>query len=109
PAASAPSPKPTAADPAPQAPAPSPKAAAPKAAPAAESGETIVAPMPGMMIKYEKQIGDHVKLGETVLVLEAMKMYNNIPSPVEGTLVATPLSAGANVSKGDVMAVIQVG
>ncbi|MDD3103815.1 MAG: carboxylase, partial [Candidatus Cloacimonetes bacterium] len=109
PAASAPAPKPAAADPAPQAPAPSPKAAAPKAAPAAESGETIVAPMPGMMIKYEKQIGDHVKLGETVLVLEAMKMYNNIPSPVEGTLVATPLSAGANVSKGDVMAVIQVG
>lgn len=72
-------------------------------------GEPITAPMPGMMIKYEKKIGDHVKIGETVLVLEAMKMYNNIPSPVEGTLTAAPLSAGANVSKGDVLAVIQVG
>lgn len=105
-AAPAPAPMPAAA-PAPVA--PSPKAEAPKAAPAVVGGESITAPMPGMMIKYEKQIGDHVKIGETVLVLEAMKMYNNIPSPVEGTLTAAPLSAGANVSKGDVLAVIQVG
>ncbi|MDY0325348.1 MAG: pyruvate carboxylase subunit B [Candidatus Cloacimonadaceae bacterium] len=105
-AAPAPAPMPAAA----QAPAaPSPKAEAPKAAPVVVGGEPITAPMPGMMIKYEKQIGDHVKIGETVLVLEAMKMYNNIPSPVEGTLTAAPLSTGANVSKGDVLAVIQVG
>ena len=109
-AAAAPAPvaRPAAA-PAPQASAPAPAPAAPQAAPAAVSGETITAPMPGMMIKYEKQIGDHVNIGETVLVLEAMKMYNNIPSPVEGTLVAAPLSSGANVSKGDVLAVIKVG
>ena len=108
-AAAAPAPvaRPAAA-PAPQASAPAPAPAAPQAAPAAVSGETITAPMPGMMIKYEKQIGDHVNIGETVLVLEAMKMYNNIPSPVEGTLVAAPLSSGANVSKGDVLAVIKV-
>ncbi len=105
-AAPAPAPMPAAA-PAPAA--PSPKAEAPKAAPVVVGGEPITAPMPGMMIKYEKQIGDHVKIGETVLVLEAMKMYNNIPSPVEGTLTAAPLSTGANVSKGDVLAVIQVG
>ena len=109
-AAAAPAPvaRPAAA-PAPQASSPAPAPAAAQAAPAAVSGETITAPMPGMMIKYEKQIGDHVKIGETVLVLEAMKMYNNIPSPVEGTLVAAPLSSGANVSKGDVLAVIKVG
>jgi biotin carboxyl carrier protein len=36
-----------------------------------------------------------------------MKMYNNIPSPVDGILVAAPLSAGANVSKGDVLAIVK--
>ncbi len=86
------------------APVPAPKAAP---APAAATGEQITAPMPGMLIKYEKQIGDKVKRGETLLVLEAMKMYNNIPSPVDGTLKATPLSSGANVGKGEVLAVIE--
>ncbi|MCB5261442.1 MAG: pyruvate carboxylase subunit B [Candidatus Cloacimonetes bacterium] len=104
----APAPMPAAA-PVPVAAAPAPAPVASNPAPVVQSGETITAPMPGMMIKYEKQIGDHVKIGETVLVLEAMKMYNNIPSPVEGTLTAAPLSTGANVSKGDVLAVIQVG
>jgi biotin carboxyl carrier protein len=35
--------------------------------------------MPGKFVKYEKHVGDSVKRGETILVLEAMKMYNNIP------------------------------
>jgi len=89
--------------------APAPEAETPKAAPApaANAGEPITAPMPGMLIKYEKQVGDKVKRGETVLVLEAMKMYNNIPSPLDGTLSSAPLSSGANVSKGDVLAVIK--
>jgi len=72
-----------------------------------EGGSPIASPMPGMFVKYEKQIGDKVKRGESVLVLEAMKMYNNIPSPVDGTLVAAPFAAGANVAKGDVLAVIK--
>ncbi|MFA7543039.1 MAG: biotin/lipoyl-containing protein, partial [Candidatus Cloacimonadaceae bacterium] len=85
---------------------------APVAAPAAVSapiagGENVSAPMPGMLVKYEKQLGDKVSRGETILVLEAMKMYNNIPSPVDGTLVATPLAAGANVNKGDVLAIVK--
>ena len=50
---------------------------------------------------------DLVKQGETVLVLEAMKMYNNIPSPVDGVLVEAPFTGGANVAKGDVLAVIK--
>jgi pyruvate carboxylase subunit B len=105
PAANAPAPQ-AAPAPAP-APAPKPAAPAPAAKPApATAGESITAPMPGMLIKYEKQAGDKVKRGDTILVLEAMKMYNNIPSPVDGTLSATPLSAGSNVSKGDVLAVI---
>jgi pyruvate carboxylase len=72
-----------------------------------EGGSQITAPMPGMLVKYEKQVGDAVKKGETVLVLEAMKMYNNIPSPVDGVVAATPFSAGDSVGKGVVLAVIQ--
>lgn len=97
---------------APAAPAPM-KPAAPAPAPApkdiaigTEGGEVVSAPMPGMLVKYEKQVGDKVKRGETVLVLEAMKMYNNIPSPVDGTLSSAPFAQGANVNKGDVLAII---
>ncbi len=101
----------------PATPAPAPQAApasqpaapkpAPQAAPTLAGGSQITAPMPGMLVKYEKQVGDAVKKGETVLVLEAMKMYNNIPSPVDGVIAATPFSAGDSVGKGDVLAVIQ--
>ena len=96
--------------PVPVAPAPAPKAApaAPKPAPVAVSGGTpIASPMPGMLIKYEKKIGDPIKKGDTILVLEAMKMYNNIPSPVDGVLASTPFNAGDSVAKGDVLALIQ--
>lgn len=108
---SRPAPKPVAVAPAPvqqATPAPQP-APVVQAAPAVavEGGTPIASPMPGMFVKYEKQIGDKVKRGESVLVLEAMKMYNNIPSPVDGTLVGTPFTAGANVAKGDVLAVIK--
>ena len=73
----------------------------------AVEGTPVTAPMPGMLVRYEKKVGDKVKVGETLLVLEAMKMYNNIPSPVEGTVVSTPLNAGDSVGKGDVMIVVK--
>lgn len=105
---------PTATPPASPSPASKPAASSPAPAskpesptPASADGEKIVAPMPGMLIKYEKQVGDKVKRGETLLVLEAMKMYNNIPSPVDGTVSATPLSSGANVSKGEILAIVK--
>ena len=92
-----------------QAPTPAPAAAKaePKPAPASADGTAIPAPMPGMFVKYEKQVGDKVKIGETLLVLEAMKMYNNIPSPVAGTVAATPFSSGDTVGKGDTLIVIK--
>lgn len=89
---------------APVAPAPAPQAA-PAVASSAE-GTPVHSPMPGMFVKYEKNVGDKVQVGETVLVLEAMKMYNNIPSPVAGTVASTPFTAGATVGKGDVLIVI---
>jgi len=70
-------------------------------------GTPVTAPMPGMLVRYEKKVGDKVKVGETLLVLEAMKMYNNIPSPVEGTVVSAPLKDGDSVGKGDILIVVK--
>lgn len=109
--APSPTPKPQAAAPAPKpaaTPAPQPvQAASPALAASVEGGTPVASPMPGMFVKYEKQVGDSVKRGETILVLEAMKMYNNIPSPVDGVLAAAPFASGANVAKGDVLAVVK--
>lgn len=90
-----------------QAPAPAPAKPAQAANPGSADGTPVLAPMPGMFVKYEKQVGDKVKVGETVLVLEAMKMYNNIPSPVEGIVTATPFTSGDTVGKGDTLIVIK--
>lgn len=99
---------PVAAKPAPApAPTPAPAPATPAPAVSAEGGTPIASPMPGMFVKYEKQVGDKIKHGETILVLEAMKMYNNIPSPVDGIITSAPFASGANVAKGDVLAVVK--
>ena len=62
--------------------------------------------MPGMIVKYEKQVGDAVNEGETVVILEAMKMENALPAPVSGTIKAVNFSSGDSVQKNDVLAVI---
>ncbi|MGD2038242.1 MAG: pyruvate carboxylase subunit B, partial [Desulfobacterales bacterium] len=83
------------------------KAEAPADAPAqAAEGTPVTAPMPGMIIKYEKNVGDTVSQGETVVVLEAMKMENALPSPASGTVKSVSFSSGDSVAKGDVLAVI---
>jgi oxaloacetate decarboxylase alpha subunit/pyruvate carboxylase subunit B len=83
------------------------KAEVPAAAPAqAVEGTPVTAPMPGMIIKYEKNVGDTVSQGETVVVLEAMKMENALPSPASGTVKSVSFSSGDSVAKGDVLAVI---
>ena len=74
---------------------------------AAAPGETIiVAPMPGLVSKYAVEVGQKVNVGDTILVLEAMKMENSLPAPAAGSIKALPFSIGATVSKGDVLAVI---
>ena len=62
--------------------------------------------MPGMIVRFEKDIGDSVNAGETVVILEAMKMENSLPAPVSGTIEAISLSSGDSVAKGDVLCVI---
>ncbi len=83
------------------------KSEAPAAAPAeAVDGTPMNAPMPGMIVKYEKEVGDSVNQGETVVILEAMKMENALPAPTSGTIKSVNFSSGDQVAKGDVLAVI---
>ena len=82
-----------------------PAAAAPQA-PAAVNGTPLKAPMPGMIVSYQKNVGDSVAEGDTVLILEAMKMENALPAPTSGTIQAINYSSGDSVAKGDVLAVI---
>jgi oxaloacetate decarboxylase alpha subunit/pyruvate carboxylase subunit B len=75
--------------------------------PVAGSGTPVKAPMPGMIIKYEKNVGDAVNEGETVVVIEAMKMENALPAPASGVIVAINYNSGDSVAKGNVLAVIE--
>ena len=95
---------------APVAKAAAPAATAPKAAPApvaakpAEVGSgSVVAPMPGTILKVLKASGDAVKAGEVVLILEAMKMENEITAPVDGTIGSLSLTEGSTVAGGDLL------
>ena len=92
------------------APAPAKPAAAP-AAPAAPSaapvdGTPINAPMPGMIVRFDKNVGDVVSKGETVVILEAMKMENALAAPVDGTIKAINFKSSDSVPKGAVLCVI---
>lgn len=96
--------------PAPVAKSAAPVVTAPKAAPApvaakpAEVGSgSVVAPMPGTILKVLKATGDAVKAGEVVLILEAMKMENEITAPVDGTIASLNLTEGSTVAGGDLL------
>ena len=80
--------------------------AAPAAAPAAAGGETVVAPMPGTILSVNVANGAAVKKGDVLLVLEAMKMENEIMAPCDGTVSSVPATKGATVNTGDVLCVI---
>ncbi|MEE8204811.1 MAG: pyruvate carboxylase subunit B [Dehalococcoidales bacterium] len=78
-------------------------------APAAETkaGETpIVAPMPGLILSYEVKVGDEVKAGDNIAVLEAMKMAIDLPTPVGGRVKSIAFKPGEHVVQGDVLAII---
>jgi Biotin carboxyl carrier protein len=78
-----------------------PAAAAPApAAGAALSGEPVKAPMPGTILQVKVNVGDAVKAGQVVVVLEAMKMENEIPAPRDGTVSRILVSKGGAVDTG---------
>ncbi len=70
------------------------------------NGSSIVAPMPGIVIRYEVEEGQQVTTKQSVVILETMKMENSLPSPVDGTITSLPCRPGQSVGKGDVLAVI---
>ena len=89
------------------APAPAPKAApapAPKAAPAAAGSVAVNAPMPGTILDVKVAPGAAVKAGDVLVILEAMKMENEIVAPQDGTVAAVNVKKGDSVNSGDVLA-----
>lgn len=88
------------------APVAAPAPAAP-AAPAAASGAgsiVVSAPMPGKILNVKTNVGASVKKGDVVLILEAMKMENEVVAPEDGTIASINVAAGDSVEAGDTLA-----
>ena len=91
------------------------KPAAPPAAQPAASGsnsrvyndKVVKAPLPGVIIDVKVKVGDTIENGDTVVVLEAMKMNNNLTAECSGTVVAVNVQPGNSVMEDDVLVEIQ--
>ena len=81
-------------------------APAPKAAPPAAGDDTVTAPMPGKIVKLVASVGQAVNAGDVLLILEAMKMQNEITAPAAGTVKSFAVNAGDSVKPGQTMVVI---
>ena len=96
---------------APAAPAPAPQPIAP-AAPAAEpaapagKGTAVQSPLPGVILDLKVAVGDQVKAGQTVAILEAMKMENNINAECDGVITAIKVAKGDNILEGSDIVII---
>lgn len=87
------------------APAAAPKPAAPKAAPAAAGAGAVKinSPMPGNILSVKASAGQAVKKGDVLMILEAMKMENEICAPQDGAIASVQVAAGDSVESGDVL------
>jgi biotin carboxyl carrier protein len=70
-------------------------------------GENVIAPMPGTIVKITVKPGERVKKNQVLVVLEAMKMENEIVSPIDGTIIAVNVTKGQVVNTGE--SLVQVG
>lgn len=87
--------------------APAPKTEAAPAAPVSTGeGETVSSPMPGNILSVNVKVGDAVKKGDVLLILEAMKMENEIVAPCDGT-VKSVVASGISVETGAVLCEIE--
>lgn len=82
-------------------------AAKPAAAPAAAAGGAVKCPLPGTVLAIKVAVGDTVKAGQTLVVLEAMKMENNIDADRGGVVKQILVQQGATVMEGDNLIVIE--
>ena len=89
---------PVAAAPAPAAPTPAPAAPAPTG-----EGKPLPSPMPGTILDVKVSAGQAVKAGDVLVILEAMKMENEIKAPQDGTVVAVNVDKGATVDSGQTL------
>ncbi len=90
--------------------APAPAAAAPAPAPAAAApagGEQVTSPMPGTILDVKVSQGASVKKGDVLMILEAMKMENEIMCPCDGKVASINAAKGAAVESGTLLCVIQ--
>lgn len=71
------------------------------------SGETIAAPMPGVILGIKVSEGSAVKKGDIIMILEAMKMENEIFAPCDGVITQIAVAKGASVNTGDVLAAMK--
>ena len=88
-------------------PAAAPAPAAKPAAPAPAGGYSIKTPLPGVIIDVKVNVGDAVAKGQTVVVLEAMKMENNINADRDGKVAAIQVAKGDTVADGAVLVVLE--
>ena len=72
-----------------------------------EGAGVVKAPMPGLVVKLLVNAGDEVKKGQGIIIVEAMKMENEIPSPVDGTVKECKVEAGMVVNKGELLMTIE--
>ena len=84
--------------------APAVKPAAKATAPAAAGATSVTAPMPGTILDVKVSVGQSVKKGDVICVLEAMKMENDIPAPADGVIASINVQKGASVAANDILA-----
>ena len=98
--ASAAAPAPAAA---PKAAAPAPAPAAPAAAPKAGGPANVTSPLPGTVLRLVKNAGDTVAAGEVVMIVESMKMENEVVAPEAGRIASIAVAAGSAINTGDLL------
>lgn len=91
-----------------------PVVSAPKSAPAptpapapAGAGEKVTAPMPGTILDVKVSVGDTVTKGQAIMILEAMKMENDIVAPCDGKITSVTVKKGDTVNSSDTLATVQ--
>ena len=79
----------------------------PAAVPKASTGSSVNSPLPGVVLEIKVSVGDTVKTGDTIMVLEAMKMENNIQADADGIVAKISVEKGASILEGAELIVIE--